>query len=353
MKDPTQKPEAEEPRFVVPPVLPILPVEQFVLYPSIIVPIVVGDDKGKRLVDDALAGNRMVGVVTRRPESAGMDNFAQLYDAGSVGTILKMLKMPDGTVRLLVHGMRRIRITGQVAEEPFLQARVEEMREVGSRDAETLAMLKTVNQMLNRAAELSHLPEDLVTAAANLAEPGRMADLVTSNINLKVPEQIEILMATEVKERIRRLLVIMTREMEVLELGNKIQTRVKSEMDKSQREYYLREQLKAIRLELGDDDSGSRQVDELRERLAAKRLPDSVRAVANREVDRLAAMQPASAEYTVSRTYVDWILDLPWLDSSKDSINIRRAQKILDEDHYRSEERRVGQDCIYRWWPYH
>ena len=338
MTDPTQKPGAEEQPGDIPQVLPILPVEQFVLYPSIIAPIVVGDEKSKRLVDEALAGNRMVGVVTRRPEADGMRSFDQLFEAGSVGTILKMLKMPDGVVRLLVHGTRRIRITGHVSEEPFLLAHVEEMREAGASDAETLAMLKNVNQMLTRAAELSHLPEDLVTAVANLTDAGRVADLVTSNLNLKVAEQVEILMATDVKERVRRLLVILTREMEVLELGNKIQTRVKTEMDKNQREYYLREQMKAIRRELGDDDSGTRQVEELRERLAAKKLPDSVREVANREVDRLAAMQPSSAEYTVSRTYVDWILDLPWMDSSKDSINIRRAQKILDEDHFDLEK---------------
>jgi ATP-dependent Lon protease len=181
---------------------------------------------------------------------------------------------------------------------------------------------------------LSSLPEDLGVAATNLTDPGRLADLIASNLSLKVPEQMEILELANVKERIQRVHYILNREVEVLELGSKIQTQVKTELDKTQREYLLREQMKAIRKELGEDEGGSHEIEELAERIGKKALPDQIREVTQKELNRLRIMQPASAEYTVARTYVEWILDLPWLESTKDTINIARARKILDEDHY-------------------
>ena len=322
----------------LPEILPILPIEAFVLFPSIIAPIIVAEEKSKKLVDETLGGDRMVGIVTRSPDSQSSDTFAQLHDVGVAAKILKMLKMPDGTVRLLVHGLKRIRITPK-SEKPYLKARVKVLEDVVEDDPESAALHKTILNLIARAAELSHLPEDLVTAANNIEESGRLADLITSNMSLKVPEQFMILDEMNVNDRLRHLLVFLTREIEVMELGNQIQSRVKTEIDKNQREYYLREQLKAIRTELGDDDgSATQQLDDLRKRLTEKQLPENVREVAISEIKRLSGMQPSSAEYTVSRTYVDWLLDLPWTESTKDSLDIQAAEKILNEDHYDLEK---------------
>jgi ATP-dependent Lon protease len=299
-----------------------------------IAPIIVGDEKSKRLIDDALSGQRQVGVLTKRPDAENLTSFENLYRTGTAATILKMLKMPDGTIRLLLHGTSRIHVIEELASDPFLKARVKEAKDVPADDKETLAVVRTIHVLLSRAIELSSLPEDLGVAATNLTDPGRLADLIASNLSLKVPEQMEILELANVKERIQRVHYILNREVEVLELGSKIQTQVKTELDKTQREYLLREQMKAIRKELGEDEGGSHEIEELAERIGKKALPDQIREVTQKELNRLRIMQPASAEYTVARTYVEWILDLPWLESTKDTINIARARKILDEDHY-------------------
>jgi ATP-dependent Lon protease len=241
-------------------------------------------------------------------------------------------------MRLLLHGVRRFRIVEPLREEPYLAARIEALEEPPPQGSEPLAVIKSIHGLLARAIELSQLPEDLGVAAMNIADPGRLADYVAANLNLKIPEQIQMLDTLDIGERLGLLHGILTREVELLEIGQKIQTRVKSEIDRNQRDYMLREQMKAIRKELGEDDSGSRQIEELRERLAKKRLPEATREVAEKELGRLALMQPSSPEYTVSRTYIEWILDLPWEESSRDVLNIRKAQQILDADHYDLEK---------------
>lgn len=322
----------------IPAILPVLPLEHFVMFPFMIAPIIVGDDKSKLLVDQALGGQRMVAVLTKKPEGENLSSFDYLYDVGTAAAILKMLKMPDGSVRLLLHGMQRVHVTERMASDPFLSARVELVREEATQDKETDAILKNIHALLVRVIELASLPEDLGIAAMNLSDPGKLADLIASNLSLKVPEQQEVLELANVKARLERVLFILNREIEVLELGSKIQTQVKSEMDKSQRDYVLREQMKAIRRELGEEEGNAQELEELRERVAKKALPDSVRITAENELKRLRMMQPNSAEYTVSRTYLDWILDLPWLENTNDSINIPKAKRILDEDHYDLEK---------------
>lgn len=323
----------------IPAVLPILPVEQFVLFPSMVAPIIVGDEKSKHLIDDALKGNRLVGVLTKKPEAPNIASFENLYSVGTVAKLLRMLKMPDGTVRLLVHGVTRFRVVDAIATEPYLRARIEVLNEVNDQEnPETIAMVRNIHRLLARGVELTSLPEDLALTAANITNPGRLADLVASNLSLKIPEQIEILELVDVKERLKRVLFLLTREIEYLELGSKIQSQVRTELDRTQREYFLREQLKAIRKELGEEEGTSRELEELAERIKAKQMPDYARAVAEKELNRLRMMQPASAEYTVSRTYLEWILDLPWCESTKDNLNVARAKRILDADHYDLEK---------------
>lgn len=318
--------------------LPILPLEQFVLFPGMMAPIIVGDEKSKTLINDVVGTTRQVGVFTKRPDAPSISAFENLYDVGTAANIVKMLRTPDGIVRVLLHGIARVRIVEQLATDPYLRARVEVLKEEPADDKETQALIRSIHALLTQAVQLSALPEDLATAAINLTDPGRLADLVASNLQLKIPELIEILSLADVRERIRRVHYYLTREMEVLELGSKIRTQVKSELDKTQREYFLREQLKAIRKELGEDESGSREIEELAERLKNKPLPDHAREVAEKELNRLRMMQPASAEYTVVRTYLDWILELPWLESTTDTLDIKRAKRVLDEDHYDLEK---------------
>lgn len=323
----------------VPDTLPILPLEHFVLYPSMIAPIIVGDEKSKRLVDDALGGLRMVGVLTKRPDGSNLNEFDSLFGIGTAATILKMLKMPDGTIRLLLHGVERIQIAEPLSMDPYLRAKVQVVPDVPVKDSAQIdALVKSLHGLLGKAIELASLPDDLRIAATNLTDAGKLADLVASNLSLKVEEQQEVLELANVKARLNRVHFILSREIEVLEIGSRIQNRVKSELDKGQREFLLREQLKAIRKELGEDEGGAHELEELKERIETKPLPANVKETAEKELARLRLMQPASAEYTVSRTYVEMLLDLPWLESTDDAIDVKKARKILDQDHYDLEK---------------
>lgn len=324
----------------IPNSLPVMPLENVVLYPSMIAPIVVGDEKSRKMVDQALASERMVAVLTRRPDHPGpLDTFENLYDHGTAAIILKMLKMPDGSMRILLHGLQRIKVVEELSEEPYLQAGIEIIPETSApQSREVDALVKSLHGLLGKAIELSSLPEDLRIAAINIQDPGRLADLIASNLNLKVEEQQELLETPGVRERLKRVHLLLNREIEVLELGSRIQSRVKTELDKNQREYLLREQMKAIRHELGEDEGPGRELEELQERLDEKALPDYARETAQRELNRLRSMQPASAEYSVGRTYLDIILDLPWEESTEDNIDIERARQILNRDHYNLEK---------------
>jgi len=324
----------------IPSVLPIMPLENVVLYPSMIAPIVVGDEKSRKMVDEALASQRTVGVLTRRPDAEGpLDDFNNLYSFGTAASILKMLKMPDGTMRILLHGLQRIKIKDVVSTEPYLKARVTVVPEVAAPESrEVDALVKSLHILLGKAIELASLPEDLRVAAMNITDSGRLVDLISSNLSLKVEEQQELLETVDVTARLKRIHFILSREIEVLELGSRIQSRVKTELDKNQREYLLREQMKAIRHELGEDEGAGRELEELEERLEAKEMPDYAREAAKREMNRLRSMQPSSAEYSVSRTYIDIMLDLPWMESTEDTIDIAKARKILNRDHFNLEK---------------
>jgi ATP-dependent Lon protease len=333
-QDNTQQPDND----TLPSELSVLPMDAFVLFPSMVAPVLIGDDKSKRLVDDALSSQRVIAVVSKRPDGEDLGHFKNLYTVATAANILRMLKMPDGGVRLLLHGTHRVRLVEPLQEEPFLRARIEVLQETPADDTETEALIKNLHAQLSRLVELASLPEDLKVAALNLNDPSKLADMVASNLSLKVHEQQEILEQTDVKKRLQRVHYILSREIEVMELGSKIQSQVKSEMDKNQRDYMLREQLKAIRRELGEDEGLSQELDELAERIAAKGLPEAARQAADRELKRLRNMQPASAEYSVARTYLDWILDLPWNESTTDTLDIAHAREVLDADHYGLEK---------------
>jgi ATP-dependent Lon protease len=318
----------------IPQTMPILTVNNFVLFPFMIAPIIVTDEKNKKLVDEVTIGERLLAVVARKVPGEAPPTFSDIYTHGTAAIVLRMLKIPDGTVRLLIHGVERIRIVEPLASEPYLKARIEVVAQESPQDKEVEAMMLTARTLLQKAVSLSSLPDDLGIAAMNISDAGKLADLIASNISLKLAEQQEILEIANTKRRLERTLSYLNREVEMMELGSKIQSQMKTEIDKTQREYLLREQLKAIKKELGEEEGAGAEIRELREKIEATKLPDHARDVALKEVARLETMHSSSAEYTVSRTYLDWILALPWMVGTEDNMDVKRAQTILDEDHY-------------------
>ncbi len=329
----------------VPSVLPILPISEAVVFPYMMVPLVLSDENLIRLADDCLTGDKMLGTVSQRQDEdnagggEGEGETASLYRVGTAVRIQKMLRFPDGSMRLLGQGVARIRIEEFIATEPYLKARVAPLYEQTRRDSRTLAYMRGVaNNFLKIVDASENLSDELKIVVMNIDDPGRLADLIATNLDISVDEKQQILETVDPSARLQLLARIVMRELEVVELGQKLQSTVRQSIDKDQREYYLRQQLKAIRRELGDTEDTSLEIEELRERIRDAALPDAVREVAEREVDRLARMSPGASEYTVSKTYVDWLLELPWLVSSKDKLDLRRAQRILDRDHYGLED---------------
>jgi ATP-dependent Lon protease len=332
--------EAGAPRVEnLPKELGVIPLRDTVIFPYMIAPLVIGRQKSLRLVDEAANGDRTIGLATQVRPDIETPSPSDLYQVGTAATILKMLKFPDGSTRLLVQGIARIRLKEFTQEEPYLKALVEEIPEVSDESVEVQALLRNASGIFNKIVSLSpHLPDELQVAVMNIENPNRAADLIASNINLSTAEKQDILETFNTKPKLERLVNYLNRELQVLELGSKIQSEVKSELDKTQREYYLREQMKAIRRELGEGDERAMEIKELREKVEAAGMSARAKEAAEKEIDRLSRMPPQAAEYTVSRTYLDWLIGLPWSVSTKDVLDVQKARQILDEDHYDLEK---------------
>ena len=330
----------------IPNELPILDFDNFVLFPFMIAPLVVSNSTHKTLISEAVLGNRFVGVFFRQPKS---DTFpettreekgsedktdAKLAYVGCAAMILRMLKIPDGSMRIILHGINRIKIHEVTQTSPYLKARIIQFRDYQTEGITVDAMMHETQKLLQRAISLSNLPEELGVAAMNISEPGKLSDLVATNLNLSLTERQKILNIIPSQDRLEYVMGILAREVEVMELGDKIRTKVKGEVEKNQREFILREQLKAIQKELGEGSDGRDDIVEFRQRIEKKAMPENVLAVVNKEMKRLEMMPQSSPEYTVSRSYIETILELPWMESTEDSIDIRKAAEILDEDHY-------------------
>jgi ATP-dependent Lon protease len=316
--------------------LPLLPLRSDVVFPDIgIVPLVVGRDRGIRLVDDVMqTGSRRVALVTQRSGEIEEPKQADLHPALCVAQILKMLKFPDGTTRIVVHGESRASLADVVESEPYLVGLVQLVDDISEEGIETDALKHNLLSLFNQVVEHSQIPEELQVAVMNTREAGRVADLLAHGLPFTVEEKQELLAEQNVRLRLQKLIVFLKRQLEVIELSSKIHTRVGSAINKLQREHFLREQLKAIRQELGEEGEGGEEIGELRKRIAKAKLPKDAQEQAKREVDRLAQMHPSSAEYSVIRTYLDWLIELPWHKSSKDRLEIKQAEKVLEEDHY-------------------
>ena len=332
---------------VVPDEVAVLPISDAVIFPFMMVPLVLSDANLIQLADDVLGESKVLGTFTQLPEVEPNGDGGEVegvqeddvYEIGTAVIIQKMLRFPDGSMRLLGQGISRIRRKRIKQTEPYMVAEIEVLPEKSSEDAKTVAYMRGVANNFIKIVDASEkLSDELKVVAMNIDEPGRLADMVATNLDIEVGEKQHVLELLDPRARLEYLSEIVLRELEMVELGEKLQSRVRKAIDKDQREYYLRQQLKAIQRELGDTDQSSVELDELRERIEEAVLPDHVREVATKEYDRLTRMSPGASEYTVSKTYVDWLLELPWLQSSVDNLQLKKAEKVLERDHYGLED---------------
>jgi ATP-dependent Lon protease len=319
--------------------LPVLPLRDAVTFPDTLTPLAVGQERSIRLVNDVLGGNRMLVMVASRDAEADSPGPEQLYDVGVVGTVARMLKVPDGTLRILVQTGPRVRLTGFTKEQPYLVARVEEAPDIVREGPEITALVRNVQQTFSRIIEdVPYLPEELQMAVANLDDPSALVHLIAGALRIRTEEKQQLLEELDVAKRLRRLSEILARELEVAAIGSRIQSQVQSELDRSQREYVLRQQLRAIQEELGERDPAEAEVEELRQQLDAIALPEEVRRVADRELARLERLPQAAAEHGIIRTYLEWLASLPWDKTTEDNLDLDHAREVLDADHYDIEK---------------
>ena len=331
--------QTDEAQQEIPSVLPVLPLRDTVVFPDTMIPLTIGQERSIKLIDEVLASDRLLVLVASKNPELETPGPAELFEIGTVALAHKMVKLPDNTMRILVQGVRRVRVTSYTEEEPYLKASIEEIDDIVVESKEVEALRANLLSVFSKIVDLvPYLPEELEMAAANVEQPGALAFLIASTMRIKTEDKQALLEESDVEQRLRKLTSILTRELEVLELGSKIQQDVRSEIDKTQREYFLRQQLKAIQAELGETDEQQKEANELREKIESMKLPEEVAKAAHRELDRLANLAPQSAEYPVIRNYLDWIITLPWDTSSEDNLELQHAREILDRDHYDLEK---------------
>jgi ATP-dependent Lon protease len=319
----------------LPPELPVLPLKETVVFPDSMSPLAIGQERSLRLVDDVVGGERLLALVTVRDAEVDSPSWDDLYEVGTAAVVHKMIRVPDGTLRILVQGLRRIRLEEPVTDDPYLVARFSTVPDSEDESREVEALTRNAQALFGRIVGLApYLPEELQIAAANVDDAGGLCNLVASTLHLKTEDEQRILELSDAEGRLREVTKILNRELEVFELGTKIQSQMQSELEKGQREFFLRQQLKAIQEELGEGDPEQADANELRERLDALRLPAEARKAADRELARLERLPAAAAEYGVIRTYLDWLATLPWGVTTPDDLDLDRARQILDEDHY-------------------
>ena len=335
--NPPFDPAADTPSFRVPPEMPVLPLRDTVLFPQAFMPLAVARESSVKLIDEAVASGQTIAVFAQREAGEDEPTQADLHPIGTASQIHKMFKLPDGSLRIIVQGLARVRLDEITASRPYLRGRVTEANEV-LKDADRLeidALQRNIKANFQQIVSLSPLmSDDLQALASNITDPGRLADFIASGLGtIGTETKQEVLATLDVRARLDLLNRMLIKELEVLELGSKIQSQVQSEVGKNQRDYFLREQLKAIQKELGEGDDQTREIEELRTKLEAAGLPETVKKEALRELDRLSKMPPAAAEYTVARTYLDWIVALPWAKKTDEIIDLKKTKSIMDDEH--------------------
>ena len=319
----------------IPDDIPVLPLRDFVVFPHMVSPLIIARKKSLQMIDEVMQDQKIIGLVAQKDPENETPDKRSLFRFGTAAYILKMLRFPDNSTRILVQGLSRIKVTKFIQHEPYFRAKVKQLKDTGDINLEVDALTRNiVNQFQKIMTLMPNFPDELSIAIMNMDDPGRLADLLVSNLNLSLKEKQEILELLNIQDRLKKLTVFINRELQVLEVGTKIQTEVQSELGKNQREFFLREQLRAIQRELGDLDERTLEINELRLKTEKAGMPKNVEKETLREVERLAKMPHSSPEYTVSRTYLDWLVNLPWSKSTEDNLDIDVAEKILNEDHY-------------------
>ncbi|MBI4518865.1 MAG: endopeptidase La [Deltaproteobacteria bacterium] len=323
----------------VPTELPVLPLRGVAIFPSAIVPLLISRGPSLQAVEEALASDRMLALIAQKNPEEEAPEPAGLFGRGAAGRILKMLKYPDGSVRILVQGLRRIETTEFLQLTPYMRARVRHLSDLhdGSKELEAV-QAHMVNQFAKFVSMIPYLPDELQVVVMNIKDPGKVTDLIASNLNISIEEKQELLSTLEVRARLERLSAILNREIELLELGHKIQTQVQSELSKNQKEFYLRQQMRAIQKELGEGDPRAAEIEEMRAKMEQANMPEEARKACENELERLRIIPPESAEHSVVRTYIEWLVNLPWSASTTDNLEIVHARGILDEDHFDLEK---------------
>jgi ATP-dependent Lon protease len=331
--------ELTEP-FELPDALPVLPLKETVVFPQSMAPLAIGQERSVRLIDDVVSGDRLLVLIASRDAELDNPGWDDIYDIGTVALVHKMIKVPDGTLRVLVQGIERVQLVNRIDTDPYLLGEFVVLPDVVEDTPELEALKRNVQGLFTQIIGLApYLPEELQLAAANVDDASALGHLVASTLRtITVEERQRILEEVDVEKRLRMVSAILSRELEVFELGSKIQSQVQSEMEKGQREYFLRQQLKAIQQELGEGDPEQAEVNELRERLDQANVPDDVRTAADRELARLERLPSAAAEYGVIRTYLEWILELPWRTYTEDNLDLDHARSVLDADHFDLEK---------------
>jgi ATP-dependent Lon protease len=333
--------EPQEEAIKIPDVLPVLPLKDTVVFPYIILPLSVGRDKSVLAVDRALAESRVIMLVAQRDAANDNPGEADLFEVGTAAVIMRMLKLPDGRIRILVQGLARARVQHISQMEPYLQAKIERIEEPrpAARSLEIEALVRSVKESMDRAVTLGKgISAEVMVIAANLEDPGRLADLAASNLELKLVEAQAVLETVDAIERLKKVSDLLAREIQVLNLQQEISSQARGEIDRSQREYFLRQQLKAIQQELGEGEELAEEVANYRKLAADKQLTEEAREELERQIRRLERSHPESAETQIIRTYLDWLTALPWSTTSEDDLDLQHAQQVLDEDHYDLEK---------------
>ena len=323
----------------IPNTLPILPLSDVVIFPHMVAPLLVSSAQSIKLIDDVVAGNRYVGVTMQKDPELEHPRPDQLHEYGCIARVMRMLKFPDESVRVLIQGVKRMKIVRFESDKPFLSARITPLEDEVEESIELAALARNAANQFQEIINLSpSLPDELKMAVLNNEEPGKLTDIIAANLGITLQNKQRLLEIYNVKERLKILTSLLNREVEVLHLGTEIQSKVSTALSKTQREYFLREQLKAIQKELGEGVEGGSEIKELRDKIDKAQMPAEVKKIAVKEVERLSTIPAAAAEYTVARTYLDWLIAVPWSKSTEDKLDIARAKRILDEDHYDLEQ---------------
>ena len=324
----------------IPDVIPLLPIRDIVIYPYMMLPLFVGRDISIRAVDEALSRDRLIFLVAQRNSAEDNPNPDDIYRTGTVASILRMLKLADGRVKILVQGMAKGEVESFLREKPFFEVKIRKVieRPIQEVSVEIEALMRNVKEKIEQILNLKSLPPEIVMVTDNVNEPGVLADLVASNLRLKIEESQSILEVPDPMERLKKVNELLSRELELSTVQARIQNQAKDEMNKTQREYFLREQLKQIHQELGEGDERSEEIGELKKQIVKAKMPLEVKRETEKQLKRLEQMHPESSEATLVRTYLDWLVELPWSKKTKDNLNIQMAKKVLDEDHYNLEK---------------